>query len=143
MEAVLNQVFALDGMLVREAFSVSPEGVTGEQIDGVVVLDGHDYLVEVKWWSVPVEINAVSRHLVRLFSRADTRGLIVSCSSYTSPAVDECARALNQKVIVLSDLYEILVLLEQAASVSDWLRAKVRYATLDRVPYKVVLPADL
>lgn len=46
LESVLNRLFKVHGILVREAFCrvVRGEGIV-EQIDGVVYLDGHLYLV--------------------------------------------------------------------------------------------------
>jgi hypothetical protein len=137
-------VFALDGLLVRADFTIRLEdGTTGEQIDGLISLDGHDYIVEMKWWRPAVGIEPVSRHLGRLYSRAGVAGLMISASSYTRPAIEECKYALAQKVLVLSDLQEIVLLLEQNADIRDWLRAKVRKATIDRNPYHVIMPADL
>ena len=48
-EALLNEIFALDGLKVRESFTLNTEeGRAGEQIDGLIVLDGHPVLVEAK-----------------------------------------------------------------------------------------------
>lgn len=144
LEKILNQVFALDGLLVREDFTINLEdGMVGEQIDGAIALDGHDYLVEMKWWKPALDINAVSRHLVRLYGRAGMAGIMISASGYAPPGIEECRRALTQRVIVLSDLQELVLVLEQEADIRDWLRAKVRSATIDREPYRIILPADL
>jgi restriction system protein len=144
LEGILNCVFALDGMLVRESFAINAEdGGTGEQIDGMVALDGHDYMVEMKWWQPPIEINAVSRHLVRLYGRAEMRGLMISASGYTPPAIEECKRALTNRVIVLSDLHEVMLVLDRDGDLADWLRRKVRAATVDRQPYRVIGPGEM
>ncbi len=144
LEKILNQLFALDGLLIREDFTIRlDDGMVGEQIDGAVALDGHDYLVEMKWWKDPLDINAVSRHLVRLYGRAGMAGIMISASGYAQPGIEECQRALTQRVIVLSDLQELVLLLEQEADIKEWLRAKVRAATIDRKPYRIILPADL
>ena len=51
-ESVFNDLFALDGLTVREAFTISDDdGQVEEQIDGLIVLDGQPILVEVKWHS--------------------------------------------------------------------------------------------
>jgi hypothetical protein len=76
LESILNRLFANYGIAVREAFTVAGpdgEGVV-EQIDGAVELDGHLYLVEMKWWDKPLGRAEVSPHLVRVFSRAAAGG---------------------------------------------------------------------
>lgn len=135
-EAVLNDLFAVDGLRVREAFTLRTEdGQVGEQIDGLIVLDGQPILVEAKWHGEPLTVNDVSRHLVRVYGRAGVHGLIVSASPFSGPAVEECRRALTQKVIFLAELQEIMLLLEDpSASLSAWLQAKQRAASVDREP---------
>jgi restriction system protein len=51
LEPVLNRLFAVYDVLIRENFKMKIEGVAGvvEQIDGVIELDGNVYLVEMKW----------------------------------------------------------------------------------------------
>lgn len=103
LEAVLNRLFAVAGVLVREAFVrvASPgEGVV-EQIDGVVELDGEIYLVEMKWLRESVGISDVSQHLVRVFTRDATRGIFISYTEYTSAAISTCKEALSKAVVVL------------------------------------------
>ncbi len=114
MEKILNQVFALDGLLVCEDFTIRlDDGTPGEQIDGLISLDCSDFMTEVKWWQSAVGMDPACRHLVRLYGRASTgmAGLMISASGYTRPAIEECTRALTQRVRVLSDLQEIVLLL--------------------------------
>ncbi|MHA6764059.1 restriction endonuclease [Streptacidiphilus sp. PAMC 29251] len=123
LEKVLNVVFALDGIGIRESFTLRTEdGEAAEQIDGVVELDGRTYLVEVKWWAKPLDVNPVSRHLVRIMTRADVHGLMISASGYTAPAVEECVRFLTHGVMILGELRELVLLLEREASLGDWPR---------------------
>ncbi|WP_329462320.1 hypothetical protein [Streptomyces sp. NBC_01431] len=46
-----------------------------EQINGALEMDGAQYLVEIKWRGEPVEINAMGRHLVRVYGRSEVRAL--------------------------------------------------------------------
>jgi restriction system protein len=135
-EAVFNDLFALDGLSVRDAFTINDEeGRVSEQIDGLIDLKGQPYLAEVKWYSKPLGVDNVSRHLVRVYSRGGVHGLIVSASGFTQPAIDECQRALTQRVIVLAEVQELLLLLEEPdASLAAWLREKAHAATVDRRP---------
>jgi Restriction endonuclease len=52
-----------------------------EQIDGVIERDGELYLVEIKWWSVPLEPGELSHHLVRVSNRGHARGIFISASA--------------------------------------------------------------
>jgi hypothetical protein len=139
LEDVLNKIFALDGILVRESFVLRQEdGRPAEQIDGVVEIDGVQYLVEVKWWSEKLGMDPVSRHLVRIYGRAGVGGVLISASGFTEPAIKECERALTQRVIVLGELRELVLLLERNGDVASWLRKKVQAATIDRKAFVLV-----
>lgn len=137
LEGVLNRLFKVSGIHVRDAFALSGfegEG-TVEQIDGMVEIDGESYLVEMKWWKSPVGKGDISPHLVRLYSRSQVHGIFISASEYTVPAVTVCRDALHQdKVIVLCELKEIVFLLEQELDLKDFLKAKIRAARIDRNP---------
>lgn len=137
LEGVLNRLFKSDGILIRESFKrvgFAGEGVV-EQIDGVIVLDGTVYLVEMKWWSEPLGIREVSHHLVRVYGRACAGGIIISSSGYTEPAVTICRETLAQKVCVLAQLSEIVLLLELDGSLTEMLRTKVQAAIVDKNPF--------
>ncbi|MGW6022733.1 restriction endonuclease [Streptomyces sp. NPDC055099] len=138
LESLLNRIFAAEGLSVREAFALRDEGgqVT-EQIDGVVELDGAPYLVEVKYWADVLGKGPVAEHLVRVYGRAEVRGLMISASGFTQPAVDECRRVLAQRVVVLGELRELVMALEQERPLDEWLREKVRRAMVDREPLAI------
>ena len=136
LEDVLNRLFKSYGVLIREAFrrvGTAGEGVV-EQIDGVIELDGHVYLVEMKWWTEPLGVGDVSQHLVRTFTRSGARGMLVSHSGYTEPALATCRTALAKGVFVLAKLEELVHLLERERDLPDFLREKVRAAIVDRDP---------
>jgi restriction system protein len=140
LEDVLNRLFRAAGISIREAFvRVSPtgEGVI-EQIDGVIELDGEIYLVEMKWWEKPLGNAEVSQHLVRVFTRHCARGLLISYSSYTGPAIAICRDALAQMVVVLCDLKEIVQLLEREGDLRELLRAKIQAAVVDKNPFHLI-----
>ena len=115
LEGVLNSLFRVSGILIREAFTLkgsSGEGIV-EQIDGAVEIDGDLYLVEMKWWNEPLGVSGVFPHLVRLFNRGQTGGIIISASDYTEPAIIQCKDVLHSKVVVLCKLEEMVLLLER------------------------------
>ncbi len=135
LEAILNRLFEIDGIAVRDAFTVAlGDGTVAEQVDGVVELDHHLYLVEMKWQQSPVDIVQVSRHLGRLYSRADCGGLMIASNGFTSAAINECRHALRDLTIVLIGLDEIVRALESGESLQNMLRDGIRRAKLDKDP---------
>jgi hypothetical protein len=136
LESVLNRLFRSYGLLVKEAFTVcgaEGEGIV-EQIDGAVDLDGHLCLVEMKWRGEPLGKGDVAQHLVRVYGRAEARGILISASPYTDAAVATCREALHQKVAILVELREIVAVLERDGDVRDLLRRKVQAAIMERNP---------
>jgi len=135
-EGVLNRLFEATGVLVREAFTVTEAGVgVIEQIDGAVEIDGQLYLVEVKWWTTPVGMNEIAPHLVRLYARGNAHGIYISASPYTEPAIATCRDALRDRAVVLCTLEEIVFVLERELELGEFLRRKIRAATLERNPF--------
>jgi restriction system protein len=137
LEGVLNRLFALDGMSLRESFHLvgdEGEGIV-EQIDGVVAIDGEVYLVETKWLSDTVGVSDISQHLVRLMSRSEARGIFISASEFGAPAIAQSKEFLAHKVSVLCELEEVVCLLEAPdANVRDYFREKVRAAVAEKRP---------
>jgi hypothetical protein len=140
LEKVLNELFRAHDILVKEDFRRrSPDGPhIIEQIDGVVVLDGNIYFVEMKWVSEPVGVALVAPHLVRLFGRAEARGIFISSDGYTDTAIAQCKEALTQKVIILSTLQEIVFCLDRGDDFSDFLRKKISEVVLTKNPFASV-----
>lgn len=141
LEAVLNDLFNAYDILVREAFTINGrcgEGII-EQIDGVIELDGSLYLVELKWWKTPIGVPEVSQHLVRVFTRGNlVRGIFISYSDYTKPAITTCCEALNNgAVIILSSLQEVVTQLNTGQNIADWIRTKVQAALINKQPYHI------
>lgn len=138
-EGVLNRLFSIDELAIRESFRVvgdAGEGIV-EQIDGVIELDGHLYLVEAKWWKQKLEVGDVSRHTVRVASRSGMRGLYVVHPGYTEPAITTIRDALQRGVYVLALLEELVFVLETDQSIAGWLRKKVGHAMIDRDPFRL------
>ncbi|GAA4250897.1 restriction endonuclease [Dactylosporangium darangshiense] len=139
VEKLLADLCQIEGIQVREPFEVRNAGTPEEQIDGVVSCDGHIYLVEVKWWSAPIDIAPMSSHLFRLFRRPDARGLFISNSGYTEAAIRACRDVLSQKMMVLAELNELIFLLEGDRSVEDWIREKSSIVLAEREPFRLIL----
>ena len=143
LEGVLNRLFALDGLSVREAFTVRDGAGQGvfEQIDGVVALDGHLYLVEMKWWGERLGPGDVAQHQVRVYNRGHARGLFIASSGFTPAAVAACRDQLQHAPFVLAELREFIDLLDGEWDVAAMLRAKVDAAILERQPLHVYQPS--
>ena len=141
LEGVLNSLFQVYGILIREAFVLKGDEGEGiiEQIDGVIEIDGHLYFIEMKWWDKPIGVPEISQHLMRVYLRAESRAVIISASNFTEPSVDLCKKALQQKVVTLCSLQEIVVLLEREGDLCEFIRKKAQAAIIDREPLVEVL----
>lgn len=137
LEPVLNNLFSLDGISVRESITIKSSGGSeiAEQIDGVISVDGHFYLVEMKWWNKPIGVPEITQHLSRLFLRGDVRGIYISASGYASTTVSTCRDALSHKTIILTTLEEFVRLLDQEGNLLDFLKAKVESAIIEKNPF--------
>jgi restriction system protein len=136
LEGVLNDIFKIGGILVREAFTLrglSGEGII-EQIDGVIEIEGALYLVEMKWLNKPLDISDVSQHLVRVFNRGYARGIFISVSGYTEPAIQTCKESLTKTVVVLCELKEFIKLLEHEHDIKEFFKRKINAAIIDKNP---------
>ena len=144
LEAAINSVFRAYGILVKEAFHLVGECGEGvvEQIDGVIELKGSLYFVEMKWYKDPVGKPHISEHLVRLMGRAEARGLFISASDYTDPAIQTAREFLQHKIVALVHLREIVQVLERQVELEDILQAKVNAAVIHKDPYFQPLEAS-
>lgn len=138
LESVLNELFKTYQVLVKDDFrrvGDDGEGVV-EQIDGVVELSGHIYLVEMKWVNKPIGVDQISPHLVRIYNRPDSaRGIFIASNGYTKPAIAQCKDALSKKTIILISLEELVHLLESDNDFKKMIEQKVRVATIEKNPF--------
>lgn len=137
IEAVLNRYFKSSGILVSEAITLKGDQGSGivEQIDGVVQIRGHLYLVEIKWEQETLGREKVAPHLVRVFSRGLAGGIFISYSDYSPSAITDCKEALRDKVIVLCTLNEFVRALEDEVNLSDILHGKIDAAVIQKNPF--------
>jgi len=135
-EQILNRLFVVHDIQVRESFVVTGESGEGvvEQIDGAVEIDKHLYLVELKWWKDKLGRAEVAPHLVSVYGRADAGGIMVSASGFHESAISEYRSALGHKKVILVELREIVAALEADHSLLDLFRPKLVEATLSKQP---------
>ena len=137
LEAVLNRFFAEDGILLKEAFTITGDEGEGiiEQIDGVIEIDGEVYLVEMKWWNEPLGPGEVSQHLVRVFNRGQSRGIFISASGYTDAGINICRESTGKIVVVLCKLQEFVTLLERETDLKSFLKEKINASIIHKNPF--------
>ena len=137
LEGALNCLFQAFDIAIHEAFHLvggQREGIV-EQVDGVIELKGALYFVEMKWHKTPVGKPQVSEHLVRLMGRDQARGLFISASDFTGPAIQTSREFLQHKVVALCHLQELVFLLDQHHDLPDFLNEKVQAAIIHKNPY--------
>lgn len=142
VERLMNELCRIESIAVRDAFHVVGERGEGivEQIDGAIDIDGRVVLVEVKWHTEHLGPPHLTPHVFRVMSRAQATGLVISASDYTPAGVATCREALTMgHIVALSEMREILLLLERYGSLKDFVQAKFRAATLDKNPFELIL----
>jgi restriction system protein len=140
LESVLNRLFKASDILVREAFTLTGDQSQGvvEQIDGVVEIGGHLYLVEMKWWTERLGPKEMAELQVRVFHRDQVRGIFISASGYTEAAISSCRDSLPRAVFVLCELEELVHALEADMPLPQLFKQKIDGAIIDKQPLKKV-----
>ena len=137
LEGVLNSLFSFAGLLVREAFTLKGDEGQGivEQIDGVVEIDGVLYLVEMKWWDKPIGRQEIAPHFVSVYGRGDVGGIFISYSGFSPAAIEDAKTGLAQKVFILTELQEIIQIVDREADLKALFKEKINRAKADRNPF--------
>lgn len=139
-EDLLNDLFKTYGISIRESFSIKGDKGEGivEQIDGVINIDSHIYLVEMKWWKEPIGKGDIAQHLVNVYNRSGARGIFISASPFTEPAVTNCKENLSKITVVFCELRELMSLLEREDDLTDFFRKKINVAIIEKNPHYMV-----
>jgi hypothetical protein len=140
LEEILNRLFKIHDIPIRESFKVKKEkeqGV-GDRIDGEIELEGRIYFTEMKWAKAPTDVGDVLKHLVRVSQRSGTHSLFISASGYTKPAISVCQEALEKTVIILCSLEEIVKLLENEKDLSGFFKKKLNAARSSQNPFLLI-----
>lgn len=138
LEEVLNSLFSIYGILIREAFTRKGDNGEGiiEQIDGVIEIDNQIYLVEMKWKKDKIGSEDIFAHLGRIYHRTSAQGIFISASGYSDSGIIASKEALvNKAILVLTDLEEFINILENDKDLTQYFKAKIRKAIIDKEPY--------
>jgi hypothetical protein len=120
-ERFLTDLFAAFGLAPRGSFRL-----TGEQIDGSFVLNHETYLLEAKWVSSPVGVEALHTFTGKVQTEASwSRGLIISNSGF-SP--DGLIAYGTRNPVICMDGYDLNEMLRRQLALPDVLSATVRRA---------------
>jgi len=136
-EEVLNLLFSIYGIIVREAFTRTGNNGEGiiEQIDEVIEIDNQIYLVEMKWTKQKIGNDDIFTHLGRIYLRSNAQGIFISASGYSSSGILSAKDALGKALLILTDLEEFIDVLENNKDLVQYLKTKIRNATIDKDPY--------
>jgi restriction system protein len=138
LEGVLNTLFSIYGILVREAFTRKGDNGEGiiEQIDGVIEIDNQIYLVEMKWKKDKIGSEDIFAHLGRIYHRTSAQGIFISASGYSESGIISAREALtNKAILILTDLEEFINILDNEKDLTQYFKAKIRKAIIDKDPY--------
>jgi restriction system protein len=136
LESALNDLFKAHGMLIRESFVLrTDDGQIREQIDGAIEIQSHLYLVEVRYRDSPTGAEEIARHLSRVQYRSGARGLFISVSALTEPAVISFREAHQEKVHLAMIFSELVPILDEDHSLSVYLHRRALNTILEKNPF--------
>ena len=95
--------------------------------------------MEMKWLKEPVGVGDVSHHLVRIFNRSASRGIFISYTGYTNPAIETCKESLSKIIVSLCTVEEFAIIMEKETSLVKFLKAKIHSSMIDKQPFTEVL----
>jgi hypothetical protein len=121
LEAILNRLFALEGLSPREPFRV-----TGEEIDGSFDLDQETYLVEAKWEKQPLREADLLVFRGKVEGKSSfSRGVLVTINGVT-PEAGRAITTGKQPNFFAIDGYDITMVLSGDVSLNAFLRQRRR-----------------
>lgn len=137
LENILNRFFNANNVRINTPFElVNQKDQTCAEhcLEGVIDIAGNLYLVELRWQHKPVDVPEVSLHLVQIFSRGLSGGILMTNCEFTMSAISTCKKALSQKTVILCELKEIVTLIEQNANLNNFLSDKFFAAAIKKNP---------
>ncbi len=93
------------------------------------------YLVEMKWWDKPIGRQEIAPHFVSDYGRGNVGGIFISYSGFSSAAIEDAKIGLAQNVFVLTELQEIIQVIDREANLTAFFKEKINRAKSDRNPF--------
>jgi hypothetical protein len=119
-EGFINQLFGLFDLEPRAAYSLERE-----QIDGAFSFETDDYILEARWWKVPIGREHLDVFKTKIGRKGkNALGLYVSVSGFTQDALDEYSAATP---FITMDGMDFTAVLEERARLDELLRRKKRH----------------
>jgi hypothetical protein len=125
LEHLVVRAFKLEGLDAEYPYHVPPGGQILEQIDGVVFMDGHCFILECKDENA-TDIEAISKLRIQLLRRPDsTLGCVFTRQRFTRPALILTDLSIPHRMLLWSDSHIEDSLRKE--SFAKTLREKYRY----------------
>jgi restriction system protein len=93
------------------------------------------YLVEMRWWDKPIGRQEIAPHFVSVSGRGDVGGIFISSSGFSPAAIEDAKTGLAQKVFILTELQEIVQLVDHEGDLTAFFKEKINRAKADRNPF--------
>ncbi len=93
------------------------------------------YLVEMKWRDQTIGRQEIAPHFVSVYGRGNVGGIFISYSGFSSAAIEDAKTGLVQKVFVLTELQEIIQVIDHEANLTTFFKEKINRAKSDRNPF--------
>jgi len=91
--------------------------------------------VEMKWWDKPIGRQEIAPHFVSVFNRGDVGGIFISYSGFSPAAIEDAKTGLSHKVFVLTELQEIIQIIDRESELKTFFKEKISRAKTDRNPF--------
>lgn len=104
-----------------------------EEVDIIINKNREFYLVECKWENKSIQPIAINHLLSKLNKRADTNGIVISMSGFTSGAVQNVGDSTNQKLILLFGKEDIEEIISNPDSFETLLNEKYKELVMRRI----------
>ena len=89
----------------------------------------------MKWWDKPIGRQEIAPHFVSVYGRGDVGGIFISYSGFSASAIEDAKTGLAQKVFVLTELQEIIQVIDREADLKAFFKEKINRAKSDRNPF--------
>jgi restriction system protein len=83
----------------------------------------------------PIGRPEIAPHCVSVYGRGEVGGIFISYSGFSPAAIEEAKILLAQRVFILTELQEIIQVIEREADLRAFFKEKINRAKSDRNPF--------